>query len=148
MAIVGLDQFTKSLVDNSMRIGDSITVLPGFFSLVHVRNRGVAFGMLGGLPDPWRALVLIGMAAVIVMIMLWWLRETPVEERMQRLALASVIGGAIGNLYDRIRYGEVVDFFDVYVSNIHWPAFNVADSAISIGCVLLIFSSFTTSRVE
>jgi signal peptidase II len=148
LVVIALDQATKLVVDASMAIGDDIAIIPGFMSLVHVRNRGVAFGMLGGLPDPWRPLVLIALALAMVAVLAWMLRETPREEPAQRLALALVVGGAIGNLYDRIRYGEVIDFLDVYVSGWHWPAFNVADSAITVGCGLLIFSSLIPRRGE
>jgi signal peptidase II len=148
LGVVLFDQVTKLLVDSSLAIGDSVVLIPGFFSLVHVRNRGVAFGMLGGIPDPWRVYGLAGLALIIVAVLTWMLRETPVVERLQRLSLSLVIGGAIGNLYDRVRYGEVIDFLDVYVAGWHWPAFNVADSGITVGCVLLLLSSLKPSSSE
>lgn len=139
--IVALDQYTKHLVTASWHVGDSVPVIPGFFSLTYLRNRGGAFGLFAGLPETWRIAFFVVFALATVAALIWMLRSTPREDVGQRLALTSVIGGAIGNLYDRILYGEVVDFLDVYVSDWHWPAFNVADSFITCGVVLLLIGS-------
>jgi signal peptidase II len=144
--IVALDQYTKHLVVSAWQLGDSIPIVPGFFSLTYLRNRGGAFGLFAGLPEGWRVAFFVVFALATVAALVWMLRSTPRQDRVQRLALTSVIGGALGNLYDRIVYGEVVDFLDVYVRDWHWPAFNVADSFITCGVVLLLVASLTTSQ--
>jgi len=135
------DQWTKSLVVAGFPLGDSRPVIPGFFSLTHVRNRGGAFGLLADLPPVYGQLLFVLFAAVTVTLLAWMLRRTPRQDLGQRLALTFVIGGAIGNLYDRIRFGEVVDFLDVFVGTWHWPAFNVADSFITMGVILLFWAA-------
>jgi signal peptidase II len=145
--IVALDQYTKHLVVSAWQLGDTTPIVPGFFSLTYLRNRGGAFGLFAGLPETWRVAFFVVFALATVAALIWMLRTTPREDRTQRLALTWVIGGALGNLYDRILYGEVVDFLDVYVGDWHWPAFNVADSFITCG-VLLLVGSFMTSAQE
>ncbi len=139
--IVALDRATKALVMARMSLGESIAVIPGFFSLTSVRNRGAAFGMLADLPEPWRLLFFVTVAVAAVGLFGWMLLKVPERDRWQRLSLVCVLAGAAGNLYDRVRYGEVVDFLDCYVGDWHWPAFNVADSAITVGAVLLVLLS-------
>jgi signal peptidase II len=146
--IVALDQYTKHLVVSAWQLGDTTPIVPGFFSLTYLRNRGGAFGLFAGLPETWRVAFFVVFALATVAALIWMLRTTPREDRTQRLALTWVIGGALGNLYDRILYGEVVDFLDVYVGDWHWPAFNVADSFITCGVVLLLVGSFMTSAQE
>ena len=144
--IVALDQYTKHLVVSAWQLGDTMPIVPGFFSLTYLRNRGGAFGLFASLPETWRVAFFVVFALATVAALVWMLRTTPREDRTQRLALTWVIGGALGNLYDRILYGEVVDFLDVYVGDWHWPAFNVADSFITCGVVLLLVSSLMTSQ--
>jgi signal peptidase II len=146
--IVALDQYTKHLVVSAWQLGDTTPIVPGFFSLTYLRNRGGAFGLFAGLPETWRVAFFVVFALATVAALIWMLRTTPREDRTQRLALTWVIGGALGNLYDRVLYGEVVDFLDVYVGDWHWPAFNVADSFITCGVVLLLVGSFMTSAQE
>ncbi len=124
-------------------VGESAVLIPGFFSLTYVRNRGGAFGLLADLPGIWGQAFFIVFALGTVALLVWMLRKTPVQDLVQRAALTLVIGGAAGNLYDRIRYGEVVDFLDVYVRGWHWPAFNVA---ITVGVALLVISALRSSR--
>ena len=147
-AIFALDQYTKHLVVRRWTVGDSLPLIPDFFSLTYVRNRGGAFGMLADLPEGWRVGFFVLFAVATVAALLWMLRSTPRSDVVQRTAIASVIGGAVGNLLDRVRYGEVVDFLDVYVGDWHWPAFNVADSFISCGIVLLLIASLRTPRED
>jgi len=130
-----LDQITKYVVEARIRLHDVIIVIPGFFNLTHVRNKGAAFGMLSGLPGFWRSaffiiVTIIAVIAIIVLIM-------KTQERLPVYAFSLIAGGAVGNVIDRIRYGEVVDFIQWYVRSYYWPSFNVADSAISIGVALL-----------
>jgi signal peptidase II len=138
LGIVLLDQATKALIVRTMRLGESIPVVPGLFDIVFVFNPGAAFGFLAGLPAGLRSpfFVLISVAAVILIVIYRtrYLRHN----RLASVALALILGGAIGNLIDRLRYGMVVDFLDVYFRQYHWPAFNVADSAISIGVGLML----------
>lgn len=138
------DQVTKGMILDFFDgdgIGESTVLIPGFFSLTYVRNRGGAFGLLADLPGIWGQAFFVVFALVTVALLVWMVRRTPVADVVQRLALTLVIGGAAGNLYDRIRYGEVIDFLDVYWRGWHWPAFNVADSAITAGVVLLLIST-------
>jgi len=144
--IFALDQYTKQLVMAAWELGESLPLIPGFFSLTYVRNRGGAFGLFSDLPESWRVAFFVVFAVATVGALVWMLRTTARNDVVQRLALTAVIGGAIGNLWDRIRYGEVVDFLDVYVRDWHWPAFNVADSFISCGVVLLILGSMLPAR--
>jgi signal peptidase II len=130
-----LDQFTKYVVEARIRLHDVIIVIPGFFNLTHVRNKGAAFGILSSLPEFWRSaffiiVTIIAIIAIIVLIM-------RTHERLPVYAFSLIAGGAVGNVIDRIRYGEVVDFIQWYVRSYYWPSFNVADSAISIGVALL-----------
>ena len=144
--IFALDQYTKHLVVAAWELGQSLVVIPGLFSLTYVRNRGGAFGLLAGLPETWRVAFFVVFAVATVAALVWMLRGTARDNLVQRLALTGVIGGAVGNLWDRIRYGEVVDFLDVYAGEWHWPAFNVADSFISCGVVLLLVGSMRSAR--
>ncbi len=143
-----LDRITKEIVLAQMTLGESIPVVPGFFSLVSVRNRGGAFGLLADLPPAVGLAFFVIVASATVAVLAWMLSRVAAEERWQRFALASVISGAVGNLYDRIRFGEVVDFLDCYWGAWHWPAFNVADSLITVGVVLLLLSSFAPETEE
>jgi len=150
-AVFVADQVTKGMILSAFDgegSGRSKILIPNFFSLTYVRNRGGAFGFLSDMPAVWRETFFIVFAIGTVALLVWMLRKTPVEDIVQRLALTLVIGGAAGNLYDRIRYGEVIDFLDVYVRNWHWPAFNVADSAITVGVALLVIGSLRTPKTE
>ncbi len=138
--VVAADLATKAVVEATIPLYRTIPVIDGFLSLVHVRNTGAAFGLLAGAPAalrlPFFLLVSLGAVAVVVV----FVRRLDDRQWGLATALALVLGGAIGNLIDRIRYGEVVDFLLVYWREWHWPAFNVADSAISIGVVVLVWS--------
>lgn len=148
VAMFVLDQFTKNLIVDRYHLGESRPLIPGFFSLTYVRNRGGAFGLLADLPGPTGQIFFIVFAIGALVLLARMLRGTPRSDVVQRFALTSVIGGAAGNLYDRIRYGEVVDFLDVYVGDWHWPAFNLADSFISVGVVLLLAGALSTHRAQ
>lgn len=138
-AIVALDIWTKSLVLARIQLHDAIPVIPNFFQLVHVRNTGAAFGLGANASSKLVPILLnVGAIAVFCVVVVYALR-TAVTDRVLQTGLHLILGGAIGNLLDRFRFGYVVDFLDVYVGRYHWPAFNVADSAICIGIVLLFF---------
>lgn len=146
LAVLVLDQWTKWLIETHLPEQTSHEVLPGFLHISHVRNTGVAFGLFA---TPGRAgsswlLTLFGLVALGLIAVLF--RRTPVRDRVLLGALALVLGGAIGNLIDRIWSGAVTDFIAVYIGNYRWPDFNVADSAISIGLVLILFDSFRSRK--
>jgi signal peptidase II len=137
-AIVAIDQVTKLSIVQSMRLNESIPIVPNLFSLTYIRNPGAAFGLLAGSSDAFR-MVFFGVTSLFAVALLGTiLFRLPKNDWMGQLSIAGILGGAIGNLIDRFRYGEVIDFLDVYVGTYHWPAFNVADSAISVGVVFLI----------
>jgi signal peptidase II len=139
VVILVLDQITKLVALRKLTLGLPVPVVDGFFSLTLVMNPGLAFGMLAGVPTSWRWVValfsLIAMAVLFVLAA----RLLPTGGWVTVLALGLIFGGAVANLIDRARFGAVVDFLDFYWRGYHWPAFNVADSAISVGVTLLAF---------
>jgi signal peptidase II len=137
--VIVLDQVTKSVVLSHLAPGTHVDVVAGFVTLTLVMNPGLAFGLLGGVPTGWRWLVAVLSIAALVVLARVALRVLPAGQPMDHVAIALIFGGAIGNLIDRVRFGAVVDFVDLHVHGYHWPAFNVADSAISIGVALLAF---------
>jgi signal peptidase II len=150
VAVVGgivliLDQGVKWLALHRLRPGVPVTIIDGFFSLTLVMNPGLAFGMLGTVPPGWRwAVALLSVLAVGVLATLAT-RLLPEGGKVAAVAIGMIFGGAAGNLIDRARFGAVVDFLDFYWHGWHWPAFNVADSAISVGVALLALRMLTTS---
>lgn len=136
------DQATKAWVTSGMELHDSIPVIPGFFSITYVRNPGAAFGFLADASPLFRRAFFIAVTLLAIGLILYSLTRARFVHASWRIPLALILSGAIGNLADRIRFGEVVDFLDVYVGSLHWPAFNVADSAITVGAVLLVILSF------
>ena len=138
LAVFTLDQVTKAVVEWGIPLHDVRPVIPGLFHLTHVKNRGAAFGIFADSPSGLKIALLIALSAValgVVLALLW--RHQPGAGRTG-VGLALILGGAIGNLFDRLVHGSVVDFLDFYLRSYHWPAFNVADSAIVIGCGLLV----------
>ena len=136
--VIALDQLTKLYIMQTMRLHESIPIIPDFFSLTYIRNPGAAFGLLAGSSSTFR-MIFFGLTSIFALGLLGTiLLRMPEQEWMGRLSVAAILGGAVGNLIDRMRYGEVIDFLDVYVENYHWPAFNVADSAITVGVIFLI----------
>jgi signal peptidase II len=137
--VIIFDIWTKHLVLKSIQLHDAIPVIPNFFQLVHVRNTGAAFG-LGANASSRLVPILLNLGAIAVFcVVVVYAYRTAVTDRLLQTGLHLILGGAIGNLLDRYRFGYVVDFLDVYVGSHHWPAFNVADSAICIGIALLFW---------
>ncbi len=137
-AVVGLDQLSKAVVARTLELHQSVPLVEGLLSLSHVRNRGAAFGLLSDWDLPHQSVLLsVRSVAALAAIAVYFLRLPP-SARLPRAALALVLGGAIGNLVDRVRLGYVVDFVHVYWRAHQWPDFNVADSAITIGVTLLV----------
>ena len=139
-AVFILDQATKAIVMRYLPLHTGKTVIPGFFNLVHVRNTGGAFSLLANADSSWRNTFFVLAVSLVVGFILYVYRKVGREEVWLRTAYACMIGGALGNLADRLRLGNVVDFLDFYVGAWHWPAFNVADSAVSVGGVMLAIS--------
>ena len=142
--IVVADQVTKMLVRRTISLHSSITVVPGFLDLTHVRNTGAAFGILNGAEFPFKAPLLIGVAIVALVSIGVYATQLPPQQRLARIGLTLILGGAVGNLIDRARSGYVLDFVDVYWRNHHFWAFNVADSAITIGVSAIILDLLLT----
>lgn len=133
------DQLTKALVLERLPLYRSITVIPGFFNLTHLHNPGGAFSFMAGSNSDMRHLIFIAASVAALVLILYYYKITPPGHRLLAAALAMIFGGAVGNLIDRVRMGEVVDFLDVHVGNLHWPTFNVADSAITVGVGIFIY---------
>jgi len=148
LAIVLTDQATKAIIVRNMRLGQSIPIVPGYFDLTFVLNPGAAFSLLATLPERIRNpfFILISVAAAILIIV--YHARHLVGHRLATVSLGLILGGAVGNLIDRIRYGVVVDFLDAHVHQYHWPVFNVADSAISVGVTLLMLEMLLEWRRE
>jgi signal peptidase II len=135
--IIVLDAITKRLVTQRLDLHDSIPLIPDFFQLVHVRNSGAAFGIGANTHSALVPFLLNGGAIAVFCIVVAYAFRAAVSDRLLQVGLHLILGGAIGNLLDRFRFGYVVDFLDFFVGKYHWPAFNVADSAICIGIALL-----------
>ena len=136
--VVIADQFSKYLVLKHMPLYKSIAVIPGFFNLTHIHNPGGAFGFLANNSGPWRHWLFLGAVVFALCMILYFYHKTPKTHPWLALGLSLIFGGAVGNLIDRIRLGEVVDFLDFYVAHLHYPTFNVADSAVTIGVAIFI----------
>jgi len=144
--IVAIDQITKAYIDSTMALHDSLTVLPGFFSITYVRNPGAAFGFLAGASPMFRSIFFLAITAAAIGLILYYIAKSQNDEPLLTFSLSLILSGAVGNFIDRIKIGEVIDFLDVYIGSHHWPAFNVADSAISVGAVILIVAMYRRSR--
>lgn len=138
-AVLILDQATKAWVLANLPLGGSIPVIPGFFDLTHVHNPGGAFGFLAGMSPEIRSLLFVAVSLLATGLILYFYWQTPVGQRVLAVGISLLFGGAVGNLVDRIRFGIVVDFLDLYAGDLHWPAFNVADSAITVGVIIFAY---------
>jgi len=133
-----LDRLAKWAVASNIPLRDSVTVIPGFFHLTHVQNTGAAFGLFAESSAHWIVGALVSFSAIALVIVSGLLWKNGHALSTTTIALSLILGGATGNLWDRMTTGRVVDFLDFYVGSYHWPAFNVADSAIVIGAILLV----------
>lgn len=138
------DQLTKLYIDRTMQLYQSIPVIDGLFSITYLRNRGAAFSFLA--EASWRLPFFILATVVAVIAILVALKKLRDDQRFATVSLTLILAGAVGNLIDRVRMGEVIDFLDVYWKNHHWPAFNVADSAICVGVAMLALDMFREER--
>ena len=144
--VIVLDQITKALVRSNLSLGESRTVIPGLIDLVHVQNTGAAFGMLNTIDFPYKPLVMVAIAGLALLAIAAYGAQLGFHDRRARFGLALILGGAFGNLIDRAAAGHVVDFVDVYWGDVHFWAFNVADSAITVGAVLVILDTLGLGR--
>lgn len=147
--VVALDRYTKWLIAHRLTMHDSITVIPGFFRIIHTENPGAAFGLFADSPSQWKVALLIvfSLVALAVVSLLLWKNSHRLTSTGVGLSL--ILGGAVGNLWDRIVSRHVVDFLLFYIKRYQWPAFNVADSAIVVGACLLVFEIlFTKSQTQ
>ncbi len=138
LAIILLDQATKQVIVRTLRLGQGIPVIPNFFDIVFVLNPGAAFSFLATLPDSVRTPFFIIISVTAVILIIFYRTRHLQRHALASVSLALILGGAVGNLIDRLRYGMVVDFLLVHVYQYHWPAFNVADSAISVGVMMMV----------
>jgi signal peptidase II len=133
------DQIVKALIVATVPVYQTIPVIPGFFNLTHIYNPGGAFGFLSGSPSVLRHAFFLISSVVAMGLILFLYAKTPPGQGWLEVGLSLIMGGAIGNILDRIRIGKVIDFLDLYIKDLHWPAFNVADSAITIGIGFFIY---------
>lgn len=144
--VIVADQVSKLLVQTYIPLFDTVTIIPGLLDLIHIHNAGVAFGIMNDVEHPYRSALTTTLALVALAGIVYYARQVHPSERLARTGLSLILGGAIGNLIDRIRLGHVVDFIDVYQGNWHFWAFNVADAAISCGAVLIFIELFFAGR--
>jgi len=133
------DQATKYILTINLALHDHIVVLDNFFNITHILNPGGAFGFFAGKSPEIRKFIFLFLSSLVALFVLWFYKKCAETHIFLSYGLALIFGGAIGNLIDRFLYGKVVDFLDFYIGSLHWPAFNIADSAISIGMGILIF---------
>lgn len=143
-----LDQGTKAVVNHTVPLYESIPVIRGFFSITHIKNTGAAFGLLGGDMSPVRTLFFMGITFGALVLIFFIFRKIKENRVLVPLSLAMIMAGALGNLVDRIRWGYVTDFLDFYWRGSHWPAFNIADSAITVGVALLFIENLFGHKRE
>lgn len=145
--LVSLDQLVKLYIHTQFHLGESMTVIPGFFNITYVRNFGAAFGFLADSHPSFREMFFLAMPPIALVIILLILRGVKESDVRQIIALSSIFGGAIGNYIDRLRFRYVIDFLDFHVGNRwSWPAFNIADSAIVGGVILLLLLMFVEGK--
>ncbi len=149
IVVVAFDQYTKWLVVQKLNQQEYITVVPNFFNIVLTYNKGAAFGLFSGVHNDLIRHLLLGISTMLALgTVIYLLGREYLSDMIARSALGMILGGAIGNIIDRIVHGAVVDFLDVYYKDYHWPAFNVADSAIFVGVVILLLHSPRPNRVD
>jgi len=145
-SVVILDQITKAMIRPALSLHQSMEVIPGFLDLTRVHNTGAAFGMLNAVDFPMKTVVLSLVAFIALGGVAWYAATVPLTDRLARIGVAGVLGGAIGNLIDRATSGYVLDFVDAYVGDWHFWAFNVADAAITVGVIFMILDMLGLGR--
>jgi signal peptidase II len=137
--VVLADQISKTLILKYLPLHHSIPVVAGVFDITHIRNPGGAFGLMANMSVFGRSIVFLFISSIAVGLILYFYSKTPRTHTFLSIGFALIFGGAVGNLIDRVRFGSVVDFLDFYIGNYHWPAFNIADSAITVGIFIFIY---------
>ena len=137
-----IDQLTKTIVSTSFNLLDSRVVIPGFFNLTYIKNRGAIFGFFSNNQSFLVYALLTSASLAALGLVVYYFYKTPSSERFLKISLSLILAGALGNLTDRLFRGSVIDFLDFYVKDWHWPFFNVADSCITVGAILLLYIFF------
>ncbi len=146
--IIPGDQLSKIYIDQHLELHQSIEIIKNFFSIVHVRNSGIAFGLLAGIDSPLLTLFFVAVSLLAVILIVTFIKALAKDNFLMATSLSLILAGALGNLIDRIRLGEVIDFLDFYIYSHHWPAFNLADSSITVGgLILFICQIFNTKKI-
>src|SRR5260221_4674946 len=146
--IIVLDQATKWLIARTLAVHESITVFDSYFHITHERNTGAAFSLLAQAPAAFRQPFFLITTIVAVIALLLFLRKIAASDRLTLTAVAAILGGALGNFIDRVRHGEVIDFLLLHWHEYYWPAFNVADSCITVGVISLLVAAFRETRKD
>ena len=144
--VIIIDQLSKYAVQHMMTLHSPIEVIPGFLNLTYMQNPGAAFGIFGDVAETMRLVILIGITLLAFVILIYMYLKIKEKDNLVLISVAMIIGGAIGNLIDRIRFQKVIDFLDFYMGRYHWPAFNIADSAITAGTMILVFTILFSGR--
>ncbi len=148
VAVVVIDQWTKNLAETHLAGAPAYQVIPGFLDLIYVRNSGIAFGLFAAGSNTLGVIALTGLGLIALAMVLVYFWKTPDSNRWVLSSLALILGGAVGNLADRALSGSVTDFIEVYVGKYHWPTFNAADSAITVGILMMAFDALWLHRRE
>jgi signal peptidase II len=146
LGVLLADQIAKEIVTSRLALFSSVPIVPGLFHLTLVTNRGALFGLFHDLADPYRAILFTAVPILAIALILVFQYRTTIADTVAQAGLALILGGALGNLTDRLRLGYVVDYLDVFVGSYHWPAFNVADSSICAGVGLLVLDLLAKGR--
>jgi signal peptidase II len=146
LLLFGLDRLSKSLVVSRLPLYESVPIIEDYFHLTHVANTGALFGLMAGMASPLRGLIFITIPVLAIFLILAFQFRTRENDFLVQTGLSLILGGAMGNLYDRIAFGHVVDFLDFSLAGHHWPAFNLADSSICLGVFTLILDLFRRER--
>jgi len=137
--VVVFDQVAKAIILNRLSLYSYVSVIPGLFNLTHIQNPGGAFGFLAQQPSSLRSIIFLTGSLLAIGLVFYLYKNTPKTSPLLATGISLILGGAVGNLIDRVRFGKVVDFLDFYLAGFHWPAFNVADSAVSVGIAIYLF---------
>jgi signal peptidase II len=146
LLLFGLDRLSKSMVVARLPLYETVPIIENFFHLTHVANTGALFGLMAGMASPLRGLIFITIPVLAIFLILAFQFRTRENDFLVQTGLALILGGAMGNLYDRVAFGHVVDFLDFSLAGHHWPAFNLADSSICLGVFTLILDLFRRER--
>jgi signal peptidase II len=148
LMVVAVDQATKMTVMNSLKLYEIHPVIPGLFNFTYLHNSGAAFGFLASVSGVWKQWFFIGVSVAALAFILFLYAQYCLETFLYTVALGLIGGGAVGNVLDRVRYGSVIDFLDFYIGSHHWPAFNMADSAICVGVGLFLLANMAGTKAK